>query len=120
MFNPRDHYWAVNGNPNQVFSSKAKTYVSINNATYLAWLDVDHKPTKIGTEAALWEVLSIQVPDLVPNITAAQAALKDRKVNILDQVALEIGFNQENRIRALEGKSAITKQQFITGIKGLI
>lgn len=47
-------------------------------------------------------------------------ALKDAKVSAIDKVQLKIAFNHENRIRALEGKAAITQQQFLAAIKTLL
>ncbi len=47
-------------------------------------------------------------------------AIKDNAVSAMDVVALTALFNHENRIRALEGKAAVTKAQFITAIKGLL
>jgi hypothetical protein len=37
-----------------------------------------------------------------------------------DYVSGQILFNHENRIRALEGKAAITVKQFKTAVKGLL
>lgn len=57
-YNPANWYWIVQDkNPlTTVFSSASRSYVPVNNATYVAWL-VYHRPTKIDTEAALKAVL---------------------------------------------------------------
>jgi hypothetical protein len=41
-------------------------------------------------------------------------------VDALDMLALKILFSHENRIRALEGKAAITAAQFKTALKALL
>lgn len=41
-------------------------------------------------------------------------------VDLMDMVQLRIMFNHENRIRALEGKAAITIAQFKTAIRTLL
>lgn len=35
------------------------------------------------------------------------------------QSSLKIAFNHENRIRALEGKAAVTRAQFLTAVRAL-
>lgn len=45
---------------------------------------------------------------------------KVNKVEGLNRVILEILFRHENRIRALEGKQAITVQQFKAAVKGML
>jgi hypothetical protein len=47
-------------------------------------------------------------------------AIKDQQVSGMEIVAGTVLFNHENRIRALEGKAAITKAQFLTALKGLL
>ena len=44
----------------------------------------------------------------------------NRIISSLDRAQFLIAFNHENRIRALEGKTAITQQQFRNAIKPLL
>jgi hypothetical protein len=120
-----DHYWIVAGSTTQVFSSKAKAYVLVTDAVYLAWVARGYSPTKIATEAGLWDVLAEQAPECLPDTPAATEARRTRLISRLD--ALEIGrvvatalFNHENRIRALEKKQPITKAQFIAALKEML
>lgn len=41
-------------------------------------------------------------------------------LNAWDIISAKIDFNQENRIRALEGKVAVTAAQFRTAVKALV
>lgn len=45
---------------------------------------------------------------------------KTRIIDGLDRVLLKIAFNHENRVRALEGKQAITIEQFKAAVKGML
>ena len=45
---------------------------------------------------------------------------KEARIDRLDLVALRIAFNHENRIRALEGKQAISAAQFKAAVKALL
>jgi hypothetical protein len=57
----------------------------------------------------------------VREMTAAEIdAAKDAAVAGFDAVALRVLMNHENRIRALEGKQAITAPQFRTALKALL
>jgi len=124
-FKIRNHYWIVAESATQVFSSKAKAYVPVSNATYLAWLAKGYRPTKIATEAELLAVLAEQAPECLPSTTAGDNA---RKENLIGKLEIEkVGrvlatalFYHENRIRKLEKKPEITKQQFIAALKDLL
>lgn len=122
LFRGDNWYWIVGGDTTRVFSSAAAAYVPVNDATYAAWLkDTDHLPTAIASEAELWDVLARSYPAGIPaGNSAAQDQYKALLVNRLDQVAMRIAFNHENRIRALEGKQAVTAAQFIAAIKALL
>ena len=39
-------------------------------------------------------------------------ALADKRITNFDRLMFEINFDQENRVRALEGKAAITRLQY--------
>ena len=56
----------------------------------------------------------------VQEIAAEQDAIKEEALDKFDLVALKIVFNHENRIRALEGKPAVTLAQFRAALKALL
>lgn len=120
-----DWYWIVGGSTTQVFSSFAKSYVPVSNARYVAWVADRHRPTKIATEAELFDVLAEQAPECLPDNAAAIEARRTRIINTLDK--LEVGkvlaivaFDHENRIRVLEKKATITKAQFLNALKAML
>lgn len=47
-------------------------------------------------------------------------ARKEGRIDGADRLLFEIAFRQENRLRALEGKAALTAAQFRTAIKALL
>lgn len=118
-------YWVVAGSTTEVFSSKAKAYVAVSNSTYMAWLAEGYKPTKIASVADLLDVLAEQAPECLPDNSEGNDA---RQRNLIGKLEIEkVGkvlatglFIHENRIRALEGKAAITKEQFITALKAML
>ena len=57
-YNPRDHYWFVNGDETQVYSSRRGTYVAPEDADYTAWLESGGVVSRIGSEYELGEVLA--------------------------------------------------------------
>lgn len=124
QFKIRDWYWIVAGKT-QVFSSKAKGYVPVDNATYVAWLARKNNPTKTKTEADLFDTLAEQAPECLPYTAEG---IEARRINLIGKLTTEkVGivlatalFNQENRIRALEGKAPITKAQFIAALKAML
>lgn len=58
------------------------------------------------------------VTQVIRNKTA-QELDNDKTVTIdaIDMLSFEVNFDQENRIRALEGKTAITRAQYKTALK---
>lgn len=124
-FNVRNWYWIVNGSTTQVFSSKTKGYVSVNDSTYKAWLAKGGRPTEIKNEAELFEMLAEKAPECLPSTTAANIARQERLISLLDKaelgrVVLTIAFKHENRIRVLEKKSEITVDQFKAALKEML
>lgn len=114
-------YWAVVGNASQVYSSAAAAYVATSDSTYLAWVLAGNTTTKIDSEASLWDVLTQQFPaGIAANNAAGQAVRQSDQENNMDQVALKVLFNHENRIRVLEAKAAITIAQFVAAIRALL
>ena len=118
IFIAKDHYWIVNGSKTQVFSSLARGYVPVSDSRYVKWLESGNLPTRIESEASLLDVLAEQAPSCLPATTAGTDA---RKARLLKQLqATDVGsalmeclFNQENRLRVLERKVAISKADFL-------
>jgi len=67
------------------------------------------------TQAKIAQIEALKAADVVENI-------KNRFDDLsgTDRVLLKIAFLQENRIRLLEGKAEITKEQFRTWVDGQI
>lgn len=119
-YDPSNWYWIVAGGP-QVFSSARAAYFDQTDKNYQAWVAAGNIATNIESESALWDVLSDAYPAGIPaGNSTAQDQLKSGLIDRCDVVAFKILFNHENRIRALEGKQAVTKAQFVTAIKSII
>lgn len=119
-YNPRDWYWVVAGDPTQVFSSALGAYVPVDDATYAAWLGTgDNRPTPIGSENSLGEVLAPYL--LRPSHVGVLAGyIGSQADTVLSHLAFKVLFNHENRIRALEGKAAVTVAQARATIRALM
>lgn len=66
FYNPSDWYWVVAGNSSVVWSSKARSYLAIDNQTYIDWVAKGGFPTRILSEPELWDVLTAQYPNGLP------------------------------------------------------
>lgn len=110
-FISNDWYWQVGSDVNRWFSSAS--------ASYVASLPNDAGLTKIASEQELWDVLDANNVQ-IPVGSAISSTRKDLKVSQIDIVALRGLFNHENRIRALEGKAAVTVAQFTNAVKALL
>ena len=55
-----------------------------------------------------------------PELTAEVESRKEQMLDSLNDIQNKVLFNHENRIRALEGKAAITPAQFRAALKGLL
>jgi hypothetical protein len=120
-YNPSNWFWKVGSDTNQVFSSAVAGYVSVNDPSYLEFLDKGGVTTEIVSEESLWDVLSDQCPEKLPSANStAQDTYKNKQLSKMDLVQFKIAFNHENRIRALEGKAAITQAQFQNAVKALL
>lgn len=74
-YSPQNWYWAVGGDEARVYSSASAAYVPVADATYKAWVDAGNVPTRIDTEANLFDVLaSAHPPGLGTLGTPAQQA----------------------------------------------
>ena len=118
-YNALDWYWAVAGDTTKVFSSKAGDYVPATDATYVAWTADGTVPTVIDTEANLGAVLA---PHLIrpTNASVLDGYTSSQADNVLTHLLFKIAFNHENRIRALEGKVAVTPAQARATVKALM
>lgn len=77
-YDVRAWYWRVNGSTTQVWSSQAKSYVSIDDTTYQTWLAGGGLVTPILSENELWDVLIQQAPDIAKLIPEALAKMPRR------------------------------------------
>lgn len=92
------------------------------------YLPVDDAPrpplTDTQRASSAWQVMTLKVKRVwtVEEIPAAEIdAGKDAEaLGLADQVQFKILFDQENRLRALEGKTAVTAAQFKNAVKGLL
>jgi hypothetical protein len=118
-YDPKNWYWFVGGDQSRAFSSAAGDYVQAADATFAAWQADGNVPTIIDTEANLGAVLAPYF------IRPANAAVLDgyqveQATNILGKAAFKVLFNHENRIRALEGRAALTQPQALAAVKALM
>lgn len=119
MYNPRDHYWIVGGSTTQVYASARAQFVPAVDSTYLAWLGAGNIPTRIASNAELYDVLiDAGFPSGIE--TAGQDRVKDVALDRMDLVMFRIMFNMENRVRVLEGRPSVTMNQYRTAIKALL
>ncbi|WP_445215453.1 hypothetical protein ACKWRH_23525 [Bradyrhizobium sp. Pa8] len=114
---PSNWYWSVAGLTGQVYSSKASNYVQETDPDYLEWLtqadvsSVLNTPTPIDTEFNLGGVLAPYKLEPIPAnvLTGYQAGRAD--IALAEPLA-PVDYDQENRIRALEGQPPLTIAQF--------
>lgn len=118
-FDPTSWYWFVAGDASKAFSSAAGAYVPSSDATFVAWLADGTLPTNIDTEANLGAVLA---PYLVRPTNAAvlDGYTSSQADTVIQHLVFKILFNHENRIRALEGKGAVTAAQARAAVKALM
>jgi hypothetical protein len=118
-YSPENWYWAVSGDQQEVYASARGIFVPISDATYVAWQDRGNHPTPIGSTS---ELAAILAPAFArPNdATLLNLHQTEQATNILSKAAFKVLFNHENRIRALEGKVAISVPQALTAIKALM
>lgn len=86
----------------------------------MAFVSRDGGGTINGVYANKQDNASEVLPDTDPAVIAFFAPKVIDPIDAWDVVSFKISFNHENRIRALEGKSAITAAQFKTAVKGLL
>ena len=79
-YTPHDWYWIVGGDESQVWSSKSKAYVPLDNAAYVAFLASYRRPTRIESEEELGRVLNEQFPAGSPRPPRHMAPLAFRRL----------------------------------------
>lgn len=104
---PNLSYWAVAGNPTQVYSAAAVGYVPLTDPTYQAWIAQGNSPTFVPAESDLWGILAQQVPSALP---AGNAAAVPSQINSI--LLLKVLFWIVNQILTLQSKPTVTKVQF--------
>lgn len=117
-FTPSAWYWHVGGDLTQAYSSASGAFVPAADATFQAWLAAGNQPTRIDSASNLGAVLAPY--GLRPVDIGVLAGYQQSLVAGIDVAELKALFNHENRIRALEGKTAVTAQQFTAAIAALM
>lgn len=118
-YEPQNWFWIVAGDETRVYSSKAGAYLPATDLAYQAWLAAGGVPTRIASDAELGEVLaqySLRPSD--PAILDGYRETHARKLTL--ETVAKVLLSHENRIRALEGKSAITGAQFKATVKEMM
>jgi hypothetical protein len=119
-YDTKNWYWIVEGDESKVFASSAKAYVDAKDEAYRAWLDKGNLPTRIKSEAELWDVLADHAPECLPGTAEAQDIRREKQLSRLDEATLRVLLNHENRLRALEGRQAVTATQLKSAAKALL
>ena len=70
-------------------------------------------------DTLVWDPTNVVPKPTQAELDAATPVYPD-VVDYVDQALFKIAFNHENRIRALENKSAITMNQFKTAVRALL
>jgi hypothetical protein len=118
-YNIENWYWIVAADPNRAYSSAVGNYVSIDDTTYQAWRDRGNQPTRINSEHELGEVLTrAKVRPVPPGILSGYRATYTDA--IFDIGTINILFDHENRILALEKLSPITMEEFKIKVRSLM
>lgn len=115
IYTPQDWYWVVAGSLTQVYASARRQYVPVADATFVAWNADGTRPSRVGTENELREVLADYG---IGFLAEKPAVVFDRSA--LNRVIFEAFFDLENRVRVLEGRASITRQQLLTGLRNLV
>ena len=115
-YDPYNWYWLVG---DKTFSSASGDYVPANDKAFVEWKKDGTKPTSILNEDELGEVLAPY------NIRPAAAAVLDKykdaqaKELTIKTVAKALFF-MVNEVRSLQGKNALSPQQFRGWLKDLM
>lgn len=118
-YSAKNWYWIVGGDESRVYSSAIGGYLPADDAGYLAWLAGGGVATRILNEDELAEVLANA------SVRPANAAILDKYKgsqadNLTMKLVAKVLFNHENRVRALEGRAAVTANQFRNALKDML
>lgn len=62
-YRPAEWMWFVGGDETQAYSPKHRGYVSVTSDEFLVWEGRHGEPTRIKSEAELWDVLDrVRIP----------------------------------------------------------
>lgn len=118
-YTPHNWYWIVAGDETRAYSSASGDYVPVSDETYQAWLASGNAATRIANEDELAEVLApYQIRPAAATVLDKYKDAHARRLTI--EIVAKVLFNHENRIRALEGRQAVTPQQFRNALKELM
>lgn len=118
-YTPSDWFWLVGDDQSRAYSSKVGDYVPANDAAFVAWKADGTSPSRIASAAELGAVLA-QL-SLRPAADGVLAGYLDSQIDdVVIKKLFKIIFNQENRLRALEGKQPITVAQARAAFRGLL
>jgi hypothetical protein len=95
MFNARNWYWKVAGNPG-VYSSASNTYLPETDPIYLAWVAAGNRTSPINSEREIWDYVSPFWPSwLFDGDTFAQPALGAYMPAQLSAYAASVRYDKE-------------------------
>src|SRR5262245_58002007 len=95
-YDVRNHFWIVAGDESRLWSSAVRTYVAPDAKDFTAWQAAGRLPTRIASEDELWDVLTAQAPDCLPDQDVAQVRFGQRLVSDIPPALHTLLFNQEN------------------------
>lgn len=59
----KNHYWFVGADTTRVYSSASKSYVSVTDVLFMAWISSGNFPSNVSSEMILREVFAQQYPE---------------------------------------------------------
>lgn len=121
VFTAHNWYWIIGGDTSKVYSSATNTYVSANDATYLAWRSWGNSPPDIATEADIWMYVSDKQPDwMFDGTTFSQPAIGAYTKSQLTAYAANARWRKEIGGISLQGIPVATddrSKQMILGAR---
>lgn len=121
-YNPLNWYWFVGGDKTKAYSSASGNYVQANDPTFVAWQEDGTLPTNILSEAELGAVLAGYYPS-IPRPAAGSILdgyQQEQADDIFRHKLVKFLFALNNRVRVLEGQSALTIPRARAYFKGLM
>lgn len=87
-------------------------------AIRIQYADAAERQAIIAAQVAAGNALTMEENVRAGNFLTFSTA-EELNIKVVVEKTLHAFFNHENRIRALEGKAAITREQFIQAVKNL-